>query len=253
MRRLASVANEVVSPIGLVDLSLRISSGMPAHASFPPPLVEPFATHESTVNEGLGTDVDPHSYAVNKLTMLEHVGTHVDAPLHFGASGAAIDELDLDWFHGPALCLDLRHAPDLGDIDAADLAAAERAAGVRVSGHIVLLCTGFHARHWPRPDVVSTNPGLTADATHWLADRGSRAHGVEGPSTDRAGSREFPNHRACRDRGLIHYEWLVGLDQLLGVGQFYFMGFPLKVMRGTGSPVRALAVLGDPNVRPARV
>jgi len=253
MRRLGSVANEVVSPIGLVDLSLRISSGMPAHASFPPPLVEPFATHESTVNEGLGTDVDPHSYAVNKLTMLEHVGTHVDAPLHFGASGAAIDELDLDWFHGPALCLDLRHVPDLGDIDAADVAAAERAAGVKVSGHIVLLCTGFHARHWPRPDVVSSNPGLTADATHWLADRGSRAHGVEGPSTDRAGSREFPNHRACRDRGLIHYEWLVGLDQLLGVGQFYFMGFPLKLMRGTGSPVRALAVLSGPNVHPARL
>jgi kynurenine formamidase len=239
------LAKDIVSLEGLVDLSLQISSGMPTHASFPSPLVESFATHESTIQNGLGTDTDRHSYAVNRLTMLEHVGTHVDAPLHFSPAGAAIDELSLDWFHGPALCLDLRHIPDLGDIDVPDLVAAERAAGVKIAGHIVLLCTGFHARHWPRAEVVTRNPGITAEATHWLADRGSRAHGVEGPSTDKAGAREFPNHRVCRDRGLIHYEWLVGLEQLLDSGPFYFMGFPLKLSRGTGSPVRALAVLGQ--------
>ena len=47
-----------------------------------------------------------------------------------------------------------------------------------------------------------------------IADGGSRVHGVEGPSTDKAGTKEFPNHRVCRDRGMIHYEWLVNLDEL---------------------------------------
>jgi kynurenine formamidase len=228
----------------LLDLTLEISSGMPTHAVFPSPLVEPYATHESTINEGLGTDSDRHSYAVNQLTMLEHVGTHVDAPLHFGPAGAAIDEMGLEWFHGPGVCLDLRHIPDLGDIDTHDLEVAERAAGVRITSHVVLLCTGFHARHWPRPEVVSRNPGLTAQATYWLADRGSRVHGVEGPSTDKAGTREFPNHRVCRDRGLIHYEWLVNLELLIGIGPFYFLGFPLKLRHGSGSPVRAVALVG---------
>jgi kynurenine formamidase len=228
----------------LVDLTLEISSGMPTHASFPPPLIEPFATHESSIHEGLGTESDRHSYAVNQLTMMEHVGTHVDAPLHFGPAGAGIDEIGLERFHGPALCLDLRHIPDLGDIDTRELEAAERAASIRIASHVVLLCTGFHARHWPRPEVVSRNPGLTAEATRWLADRGSRVHGVEGPSTDKAGTREFPNHRVCRDLGLIHYEWLINLELLVGIGQFYFLGLPLKLRHGTGSPVRAVALVG---------
>jgi kynurenine formamidase len=73
-------------------------------------------------------------------------------------------------------------------------------------------------------------------------------HGVEGPSTDKGGTTEFPNHRACRDRGLIHYEWLVHLDQLVGKGEFWFVGYPLKWLGGTGSPVRAIATLsGQPD------
>jgi len=228
----------------VIDLSLEISDGMPTHAVFPSPRIEVFASHESTSGLGLGTNSDRHTYAVNQLTMLEHVGTHVDAPLHFGPAGASIDELGLDWFQGQGVCLDLRHIEDLGDIDVPDLLAAERSAGIKIGAHIVLICTGFHARHWPRPEVLTQNPGLTDRATHWLADRGSRVHGVEGPSTDKAQSREFPSHRACRDRGLIHYEWLVNLDKLVGAGPFFFMGFPLKLRRGTGSPVRALAVVG---------
>jgi kynurenine formamidase len=90
---------------------------------------------------------------------------------------------------------------------------------------------------------VTSNAGITAAATRWLYARGSKVHGVEGPSTDRAGTKEFPNHRACRDLGLVHYEWLVNLEQLLGKGEFEFRGYPLRIAGGTGSPVRAVAVL----------
>jgi kynurenine formamidase len=227
----------------VVDLSLEISNGMPAHALFPSPIILPYVTHEQAKSAGLGTSDDPFTYAVNYISMLEHVGTHVDAPLHIKDGGQSIDQVPLDWFAGRAVCLDLRHIPDLGDIDVPQLEAAEEKAGVQISDHIVLLCTGFHARHWPNREVVTNNPGVTADATHWLADRGSRVHGVEGPSTDKGGTKEFPNHRACRDRGLIHYEWLVNLEQLLGKGEFWFTGYPLKWLGGTGSPVRAIAAL----------
>jgi kynurenine formamidase len=227
----------------LVDLSLEISNGMPAHALFPSPIILPYVTHEQAKSAGLGTSEDPFTYAVNYISMLEHVGTHVDAPLHIKKGGRPIDEVPLDWFAGRAVCLDLRHIPDLGDIDVPELEAAEEQAGVQISDHIVLLCTGFHARHWPNREVVTNNPGLTAAATHWLADRTSRVHGVEGPSTDKGGTKEFPNHRVCRDRGLIHYEWLVNLEQLVGRGEFWFTGYPLKWLGGTGSPVRAIATL----------
>ena len=226
----------------LIDLSLEISNGMPAHALFPSPIILPYVTHEQATAAGLGEAGDPFTYSVNYISMLEHVGTHIDAPLHIGAGGASIDTVPLDWFTGKAVCLDLRHIPDLGDIDAVELERAEKKAGVELDGHIVLLCTGFHERHWPNPEVVTRNPGLTKDASHWLADR-SRVHGVEGPSTDKAGTKDFPNHRVCRDRGMVHYEWLVNLEGLLGRGEFQFTGYPLKWRGGTGSPVRAVAEL----------
>ncbi len=236
--------NPVLSQRGtvLVDLSLEITNGMPAHALFPSPIILPYVTHDQAIAAGLGEPGDPFTYSVNYISMLEHVGTHVDAPLHIGAGGASVDAISLDWFTGKAVCLDLRQIPDLGDIDVEDLERAEQQSGVEIDGHIVLLCTGFHERHWPNHEVVTMNPGLTTAASHWLADR-SRVHGVEGPSTDKAGTKEFPNHRVCRDRGMIHYEWLVNLEQLLGKGEFQFTGYPLKWLGGTGSPVRAVAEL----------
>ena len=227
----------------LVDLTLTLENGMPAPSATPPAVVLPYLTHAQTAERGLGTADDPFTYQVDYLSFLDQVGTHVDAPLHLAPRRAAIDELPLDWFSGRAVCLDLRYIPDLGLIDAARLERAEEEAGVRIQRHIVLVCTGFHARHWPRPEVLTHNAGLTADATTWLADRGSRAHGVEGPSTDVGGSTELPSHRVCRDRSMIHYEWLVNLERLLGKGEFVFHGFPLRIAGGAGSPVRAVAEL----------
>jgi kynurenine formamidase len=231
---------------------------MPGHSSFPPPIVLPYLDHETSATQGLGAADDPLTSAVTYISMLDHVGTHVDAPLHVDPAGASIDEVPLERFTGPAVCLDLRDTPDRGEIDQDALDSAEREAGVQIRGQIVLLCTGFHRRHWPaKPDVytedpywatqnqeaMSSHPGLTAAATHWLADRGSTVHGVEGPSTDRAGTTDYPSHRVCRERGLIHYEWLVNLEELVGAGEFHFTGFPIKWLRGTGSPVRAVAHL----------
>jgi kynurenine formamidase len=227
----------------LVDLTLEIENGMPAHALFPSPIFLPYVDHEQAKSAGLGTEEDPFTYSINYLATLEHVGTHVDAPLHIKDGGDPVDRIPLDWFSGKAVCLDLRHIPDLGTIDVSELERAEEQAGVRVDGHIVLICTGLHERHYPNREVVTSNAGITGEATHWLADRGSRVHGVEGPSTDKAGTKEFPNHRVCRDRGLIHYEWLVNLEQLIGKGEFWFTGYPLKIKGGTGSPVRAVAEL----------
>ncbi|MEZ5100149.1 MAG: cyclase family protein [Thermoleophilia bacterium] len=229
----------------LVDLTLEMTNQMPAHAFFPSPIMLPYADHSQTTDAGLGEPGDPMTYAINYIATLEHVGTHVDAPLHVGAGKPAVDELSLDWFCGKAVCLDLRHVPDLGFIDVDDMNRAEEQCGVEIDGHVVLMCTGVHARHWPNREVVTHNPGLTYKASEWLADKGSRVHGVEGPSTDTAGTKEFPNHRVCRDRGMIHYEWLVHLDYLLGKGEFWFEGYPLKLVGGTGSPVRAVAELSE--------
>lgn len=232
-------------PTRIVDLTLTISDNMPAHKLFQRPTIVPHLTHERTKSFGLGVPEDPMTFATTHLSMLDHISTHVDAFFHTKPDGTSIENMPLDMFMGKAVCLDIRHIPDLGDIDVKDLEEAELKAGVRVDGHIVLLCSGFHKRLFPKVEVVWSNAGLTAAATHWLADRGSRLHGVEGPSTDKPSHNLFPSHRVCRDRGITHYEWLVNLEELLGKGEFMFYGPPLRIEQGSGSPVRAWAVLND--------
>jgi kynurenine formamidase len=228
----------------LVDLTLPLSNGMPMVKPWPSPVVLTYVTHAQAQADGLGDADDPFTYSATFLATLDHAATHVDAPSHYDPAGISIDNCPLEWFVGRAICLDLSHIPDLGDIDAADLEAAEAHSETTIDGHIVLLYTGFHDRHFPRESVLTHNPGLTAAATHWLADRGVSAHGVEGPSTDKAGTSGFPSHRACRDRGIVHYEWLVNLGLVVGRGEFDFSGYPLKLEGATGSPVRAVARLG---------
>lgn len=228
----------------IIDLSVTIEDNMPSHKLFQRPVVVPHMTHVSSAALGLGIPGDAMTFQTNFLGMLDHVGTHVDAFRHVSPTGAPVDEMPLEMFMGPAVCFDLRHVPDLGDITGRDMEEAEEMAGVRVDRHIVLLCTGFHARNYPGLDSVWKNPQLTVEATRWLHRRGSRMHGVEGPSTDRPTDDAFGNHRLCRDLGMSHWEWLTNLELLLGHGVFEFFGVPLKVKGGSGSPVRAFAVVG---------
>ncbi|HMN84771.1 MAG TPA: cyclase family protein [Bauldia sp.] len=227
----------------IIDLSVTIENAMPAHRTMPRPVFRQFLGHEESLSYGLGTKEDPFTSEIEFVAMLTHVGTHVDAFFHTNPRGQTIDEMPLDLFRGKAVVFDFRHVPDLGTIDAADMDAAEKAAGVTVDGHIVLLNTGLHERHYPRDSVMLSNPGMTAAATHWLADRGSRVHRGGGPSTDRPDDPLFPTHPGCRDRGIAHYEWLCNLEKLVGRGVFHFEGVPLKFHKGSGSPVRALAIL----------
>jgi kynurenine formamidase len=142
---------------------------------------------------------------------------------------------------GKAVCLDLRHIPDRGTITKKDMEEAEKKTNVNINGHIVLLCTGLNTRHWPNDSIVFNNPQVSADATRWLYEKNSKVHGVEGPSTDIVDQNLFENHRLCRDLGMVHYEWLWNLEEVLNVGEFQFQGIPLRIKKGSGSPVRALA------------
>ena len=229
----------------VVDLSLTVEDNMPAHKLFQRPIYTTHLTHESSKSLGLGVPDDAMTFQTNFIAMLDHVGTHVDAFRHTNPRGAGVDEMPLELFMGKALCFDLRHIHDLGEISEAEMSAAEAAAGVKVDGHIVLLCTGFHRRHYPRLDSVWKNPLLTVEATRWLHARGSRMHGVEGPSTDRPTDDIFAQHRLCRELGISHWEWLVNLEELIGQKEFQFFGAPIKFKGGSGSPVRAFAILSD--------
>ena len=113
---------------------------------------------------------------------------------------------------------------------------------MKIDGHIVLICTGLHRRHYPNDSVMHANCGITAEATHWLADR-SRVHGVEAVHSSREFQALPQPSRLPRSRN-HPLRMAVQPRRVLGKGEFYFQGLPLKIDKGSGSPVRAIAMLG---------
>jgi kynurenine formamidase len=228
----------------LIDLSREIHHNMARLPNHPSILVMPFSTHEEI------REVDGYRFssATFALVMGDHAGTHVDAPVHFdsrpGAKG--IDEIPLHNFFTEAVCLDLAHKPLQSDISIEDLCQAERAAGVTIKPKdTVLLHMDFHRRCFGTPNYLTDFPGLTKESAAWLGKKGIAMFGVEAVSPGRPGRNNFEVHHVCRDLGFTHIEGLCNLDKLVGKGRFRFIGFPLKIKGGTGSPIRAVAWLQD--------
>lgn len=88
-------------------------------------------------------------------------------------------------------------------------------------------------------------PGLAPESVHWLADRGCKIFGVEAVSPAPEGELNFIAHNLCGERGITHIEGLDNLESLIGRGRFRFIGFPLKLVGGSGSPIRAVAVFDN--------
>ncbi|HUE88341.1 MAG TPA: cyclase family protein [Vicinamibacterales bacterium] len=226
----------------LIDLSRDIYHRSPTLPNHPPVTVSAFWTHaDKRVAEGVELSI-----ATLFLTLGDHSGTHIDAPRHFdaGADAETIDEMPLEKFFTEAVCLDLSHKPLKSDISVTDLEAAEQAAGIEIKpGDTVFLHMGFNDRVGESPAYVTDFPGLTRESAEWLGHRGIGIFGVEALSPGRPFKKNFEVHIVCREMGFTHIEGLANLDKLVNQGRFRFIGFPLKIRGGTGSPIRAVAWL----------
>ena len=228
----------------LIDLSQEIYEGMPVFSGMPAVRMAVHATHEKW--QGLPPEAGA-TPAVNRLELSEHTGTHVDALSHMGRPwrGQTIDAMPLAQFYTEGICLDLSHKGPNELIEISDLQAALAAAALSIQpGDTVLLYTDHYRRTfgtatWAEP------PGLSEDAARWLGSQGIAAFGVEAMSP---GVRHVSNravHCVCGEMGFTHYEGLVNLHQLIGRGRFRFIALPLRIRGGSGSPVRAVAVVGE--------
>jgi len=226
----------------LIDLSRDIYHKMPRLLNHPSIMVTPFGTHDE-VREESGYKF---SSATMAIVMGDHAGTHVDAPKHFDAdpNAVTVDQMPLETFFTEAVCLDLSHKPLKSDISVEDLQQAIEKAGVEIKPKdTVLLHMDFFRRCYGTDGYLTDFPGLTKESATWLARLGIGMFGVEAVSPGRTGRNNFEVHHVCRDEGITHMEGLVNLDKLVGRGRFRFIGFPLKIRGGTGSPIRAVAWL----------
>jgi arylformamidase len=211
----------------LIDISQLVREGMPVY-----PGDTPYTLREQmTIAAGAVCNLAD-------FTMSMHCGTHIDAPLHFFADGAAIADLELGLFYGKTRVIEVDAAVG-GAVDRDDLAGLGLAAGDRVLLKIPAneALTGSGASHF-------AGIGLTAAAAAYLVERKIVLFGINGDSVENGKDNGFPVHRTLLAAGIPIVENLC-LAAVLP-GEYYLVCFPLKLAGGNGAPARAvLAPMGS--------
>ena len=189
--------------------------------------------------------------ALNRVSIVEHTGTHLDAPRHFSPEGAAVGDLPIDQLIVPLVVVDIREKA-AKDRDArlgrADLLAWERRHGRLPPKACVAMLSGWDPlREMARYGSLSPaerrkSPGFDREAIDLLIQRGAKGIGVDTLSLDAGESMpDYPVHQAWLRSGGWGLEALANLDRAPASGALIFAGVaPLD--QATGMPARVIAL-----------
>jgi kynurenine formamidase len=239
-----------------VDLTQPLSERTPI-LQLPPPFVNTpgWKTHELSRYDERGP-----AWYWNSFEGGEHVGTHFDAPNHWitGRDREDVASVPVDRLIGPAVIIDrsaeaARNPDYLLRID--DVRAFEAEHGALPEGSWFLYRTGWDARAQDGAAFLNANetgphtPGIDPECARWLAQESPIVGiGVETVGTDAGAAHSFepafPCHNFLLGAGKYGLTQLANLDRLPPVGALLVV-LPLKLVGGSGSPCRAIALVED--------
>jgi arylformamidase len=148
----------------LIDLSQPIFDDCPNCPDHPQVRSEVILTHEQA------------GWRLEKLTLANHTGSHVDAPLHKLAGGKSLDEIPLEKWVGSARIADLRDSMPNLPISAELL---KQRLPEKLKDQIVLLATGWGQRREKCDEWLRHAPQLAPDGAEWLVSKGVRGVGID--------------------------------------------------------------------------
>ena len=242
--------------IRVIDLTQTLKPDFPTFMA-PPELGQcaPFRMEEISNFDSRGA-----AWYWNNISMSEHTGTHFDAPIHW-ISGRdlpnnAVDSIPLKHFIAPACVVDCsaEAAADADFILTVPFVEAWEARHGRIAaGSWLLMRTD-----WSKRDVVAYanikedgphTPGPGPEVIRWLLDeRDVLGFGVETVGTDAGQGQHFdppfPAHFYMHGRGRYGLQCLTNLDMLPATGAV-ILAAPLKIKKGSGSPLRVLALVAE--------
>jgi kynurenine formamidase len=236
----------------IIDLTQPLSESTPV-IKLPPP----FANTPPLSREEISryNDAGP-AWAWYTLTIGEHTGTHVDAPIHWitGRGGEDVASIAPRQLIGPACVIDKTAEAQANPgylLTKDDLEGWEAEHGQMPAGAWVLLRTGWGARAQDETAFLNAGPegpvtpGPDVDAARWLAqERDISGFGAEtvGIDAGAAGGFDppFPVHNLLLGAGRLGLTQLANLDRLPITGALIVVS-PLKLVGGTGSPSRVFA------------
>lgn len=206
--------------------------------------------------------IEQHGVFVNRLTVPEHYGTHFDTPAHFIPGGATGESIKPGQLVGPLVIIDIAERASgepATEVTVGDLEQWEWQNG-RIPPRAFVAMYSNWARRWPTAAYLNEDatgiynfPGFGGDAARFLVEeRDIIGIGCDSHSLDIGPSTSYPAHFAVLGAGKIGVENLAGLDNVLrrtGRNRTGAEGHPLivigglKTRGGSGSPVRALALV----------
>jgi kynurenine formamidase len=128
---------------------------------------------------------DAAVWAVEKVSLSTHNGTHLDAPYHFhptmnrGERAITIDEVDLEWCFQPGVKLDFRHFADGYVVQAKDVEAELKRIGHTLKPLEIVVINTRAGSRYGNDDYVNAGCGMGYEATMYLLERGVRLTGTD--------------------------------------------------------------------------
>ncbi len=166
-----------------------------------------------------------------------HVGTHVEAPLHYLAKGSDTAGIPIEKLMGPAIVLDFRSKAVNEPITLADL----KAAGDIQVGDRVMTMTGRHIQY--RTPQSHDRPYLTEEAVRWLVeDRKINCLGTDSSGYEVRGVTDHPDHLLITSAEIPVLECLANLTELK-VQRFFLIALAIPVVGLDACPVRAVGIV----------
>ena len=208
------------------------------------------------VQQAFGPTPGGWFYSSYEFSTPEHGGTHLDAPIHFGEGKQTADQIPLNRLVAKAVVIDVS-AKATADRDYLltpdDVTAFEAQNGQIAEGSIVLLRTGWSSRWGNRLEYLGDStpgdasklhfPSFGPDAARLLVEqRRVAALGADVASIDAGNSTDFMVHRIAAAGNVPGFENLTNLDQLPPTGAVV-IALPMKIERGSGGPLRAIAMV----------
>jgi kynurenine formamidase len=240
--------------VEVVDLTQPLSEATPI-IQLPPPFAN---TPGWTMHEISRYDKRGPAWYWNSFEGGEHVGTHLDAPIHWvtGQEHDDVSRVPVRRLIGPAVVIDRTVEADadpdfLLRID--DVRAFEADHGALPEGGWLLYRTGWDARAQDQRAFLNANetgphtPGIAIDCARWLAEEAPIVGiGVETVGTDAGAAHSFdppfPCHTFMLGANKYGLTQLANLSKLPPTGAVLVVA-PLKIVKGSGSPARALALV----------
>ncbi|TIT02951.1 MAG: cyclase family protein [Mesorhizobium sp.] len=191
---------------------------------------------------------------LNRWTIVEHSGTHMDAPIHFSADGLTADLIPISDLIVPVAVINIAsRAAENADTSLTpdDIKAWEAKNGPLPEGCCVVMNSGWHKLvddpKFTGNDGEKRNhtPGFHVESAQFLiGERNVKGIGVDTLSLDTGlnSAGAFPVHYEWLGSGRWGVECLANLDAIPEVGARLFLGIP-KVKGATGGPTRVIALL----------